>query len=154
MKCALLHRLFDVGDRLARIADVRTAETVHRRVLFGMHELANSNKPYKKSARIVGEVPVNITRTAICLFMIPWCVWRRIFHALYACDDRNSDPSTELCRAMRYTGSALTRLAEDMLRDLDKDYSQLCSEFRRHAEGTSVLPALFEFALNGASASL
>ena len=61
------------------LPDVRDGfKPVHRRVLFGMNELGNtSNKPYKKSARIVGEVLGNTTLMAILLYILQWYVWLR-----------------------------------------------------------------------------
>ncbi len=65
------------------LPDVRDGlKPVHRRVLFGMHELgAKASSSYKKSARIVGEVLVSIIRMATLQCMIPWCVW----HSRGAC---------------------------------------------------------------------
>jgi DNA gyrase/topoisomerase IV subunit A len=62
------------------LPDVRDGlKPVHRRVLFGMNELSNySNKAYKKSARIVGEVMGNSILMVMRPFMILWCVWPRI----------------------------------------------------------------------------
>lgn len=54
---------------------------VQRRIIHGMNELGcYSDKPYKKSARIVGEVMGNITHMVIFLFMKPLYVWHRISH--------------------------------------------------------------------------
>ena len=60
------------------LPDVRDGfKPVHRRVLFGMDKLGNtSDKPYKKSARIVEMCWVNITRMAIRRYILHWCVWR------------------------------------------------------------------------------
>ena len=53
---------------------------VHRRVLYGMHDQNNDwNRPYRKSARIVGDVMVSTTRTATRPFTTPLCVWRNRF---------------------------------------------------------------------------
>lgn len=62
------------------LPDVRDGlKPVHRRVLYGMVDLGlASNRPYKKSARIVGEVLENITHTVIAVFTILWCVWPKI----------------------------------------------------------------------------
>jgi DNA gyrase subunit A len=56
------------------LPDVRDGlKPVHRRVLYGMSELGVlSNKAYKKSARIVGEVLGNITPLVILRYMRPW----------------------------------------------------------------------------------
>jgi DNA gyrase subunit A len=63
------------------LPDVRDGlKPVHRRVMYAMHELGNDyNKPYKKSARIVGDSSVNITRTVILLSMTLWFAWRKNF---------------------------------------------------------------------------
>ena len=68
------------------LPDVRDGlKPVHRRVLFGMSELGlASNKPTKKSARIVGRCWVSTTRTAIPVFTRLWCAWHRTGHALHA----------------------------------------------------------------------
>ena len=56
---------------------------VHRRVLYGMLDLGVlSNRAYKKSARIVGEVLGNTTRTAIVLYTTPWFEWPNIGHCV------------------------------------------------------------------------
>lgn len=62
------------------LPDVRDGlKPVHRRILYGMNELGvTPDKPYKKSARIVGDVMGNITRTATLQFMNQWFAWRRI----------------------------------------------------------------------------
>ena len=56
------------------LPDIRDGfKPVHRRVLYGMNKLGNfSNVPYKKSARIVGDV-----HTVTLLFILQWCVWLR-----------------------------------------------------------------------------
>lgn len=61
------------------LPDVRDGfKPVHRRILYGMMELGNtSDKPYKKSARIVGEVLGKYHLTEILLFILQWCVWHR-----------------------------------------------------------------------------
>ena len=59
------------------LPDVRDGfKPVHRRVLFGMNELGNtSDKPYKKSARIVGEVLGSTIHTEIHPCILQWFVW-------------------------------------------------------------------------------
>jgi len=65
------------------LPDVRDGlKPVHRRILYAMRVGGyTSDKPYKKSARIVGDVMVNITRTVTRQFMILWFVW----HSLGPC---------------------------------------------------------------------
>ena len=62
------------------LPDVRDGlKPVHRRVLYGMHDMGvTSTKAYKKSARIVGDVLGSTTHTEIALFMTPWSVWLKI----------------------------------------------------------------------------
>ena len=61
------------------LPDVRDGfKPVHRRILYGMMELGNtSDKPYKKSARIVGVYSVSTILMEILLFILQWCVWLR-----------------------------------------------------------------------------
>ncbi|MBQ3554749.1 MAG: DNA gyrase subunit A, partial [Bacteroidales bacterium] len=86
------------------LPDVRDGfKPVHRRVLFGMNELGNnSNKPHKKSARIVGDVLGKYHPhgdSSVYLTMV-----------------RMAQPFS-----MRYTEARLSKIAEDMLQDIDKD---------------------------------
>ena len=62
------------------LPDVRDGlKPVHRRVLYAMHELSNSfNRPYKKSARIVGDVIGNIIHMETRQFMTPLLGWHKI----------------------------------------------------------------------------
>ncbi|GEQ96900.1 hypothetical protein JCM17844_05370 [Iodidimonas gelatinilytica] len=63
------------------LPDVRDGlKPVHRRILYSMHENGYEwNKPYRKSARIVGDVMGKYHPMVIVRFMMPLCVWRRIF---------------------------------------------------------------------------
>ena len=96
------------------LPDVRDGlKPVHRRVLFGMHELGiRSSTAYKKSARIVGEVWVNITRTEIPLFTILWCVWRKNgAYATYSLTGKGNFGSVDgdSPAAMRYTEARMQK---------------------------------------------
>ncbi len=64
------------------IPDVRDGlKPVHRRILYAMQELGNVyGKPYKKSARVVGEALANIILTETWPFMMHWFVWPSHFH--------------------------------------------------------------------------
>lgn len=61
------------------LPDVRDGfKPVHRRILYGMLGIGNtSDKPYKKCARVVGEVLGKYHLTATLLFTALWCVWDR-----------------------------------------------------------------------------
>ena len=63
------------------LPDVRDGlKPVHRRILFAQHVLRNTyRQPYKKSARVVGDVIVNITLMVIQLYTKPWLEWRKTF---------------------------------------------------------------------------
>ena len=65
------------------LPDVRDGlKPVHRRVLYGMHDMGvTSTKSYKKSARVVGDV-LGTTHMAIVQFTTPWCVWLKIGHCV------------------------------------------------------------------------
>ena len=76
------------------LPDVRDGmKPVHRRILHAMNELGIvASKPFKKSARIVGEVIGSITRMVIRLYMMPWFVWHRI-SAIVTCLYRDMETS-------------------------------------------------------------
>ena len=108
------------------LPDVRDGfKPVHRRVLFGMNELGNtSNKPYKKSARIVGEVlgkyhPHGDSSVYFAMVRMgqDWSVRYPLVDGQgnYGSIDGDSPA------AMRYTEARLSRIAEEMLRDIDKE---------------------------------
>ena len=63
------------------LPDVRDGlKPVHRRILYGMNELGSGwNRPYKKSARIVGDVLGNTTHTETALFMMLLLEWHKPF---------------------------------------------------------------------------
>ena len=63
------------------LPDVRDGlKPVHRRILYAMHDLKNNyNKPYKKSARVVGDVIGNIILMGIVQHMMQLSGWLRIF---------------------------------------------------------------------------
>jgi DNA gyrase subunit A len=108
------------------LPDVRDGlKPVHRRVLYAMHELGNHyNKPYKKSARIVGDVIGKYHPHGDSAVYDTLVRMAQDFSMRYPLVDGqgnfgsvDGDPAA----AMRYTESRLTRLAEELLADLDKD---------------------------------
>jgi DNA gyrase subunit A len=97
------------------LPDVRDGlKPVHRRVLFAMHE-ANIqwNRPYKKCARIVGDVMGKYHPHGDSAIYDTWCAWRRTFRC--ATLDRRSGQlrigRRRQCRAMRYTECRLDKIA-------------------------------------------
>jgi DNA gyrase subunit A len=108
------------------LPDVRDGfKPVHRRVLFGMNELGNnSDKPYKKSARIVGEVmgkyhphgDSSIYGTLVRLAQA-WSMRYPLVDGQGNFGSVDGDSPA----AMRYTEARLRKIAEDMLLDINKE---------------------------------
>ena len=106
------------------LPDVRDGfKPVHRRVLFAMHELGNnSNKAYKKSARIVGEVmgkfhPHGDSAIYDTLVRMAqeWTMRYKLVDGQGNFGNQDGDPPA----AMRYTEARLQRISEAMLDDLE-----------------------------------
>jgi DNA gyrase subunit A len=128
------------------LPDVRDGlKPVHRRVLFGMNELSNySNKPYKKSARIVGEVLGKYHPhgdSAVYETMVRMAQDFSMRYMLVDGQGNFGSVDGDSAAAMRYTEVRLRRLAEEMLRDLDKDTVDLVPNFDDTLKEPSVLPA-------------
>jgi len=139
------------------LPDVRDGfKPVHRRVLFGMNELGNhSNKPYKKSARIVGDVlgkyhPHGDSSVYYAMVRMgqPWAQRYPLVDGQgnYGSVDGDSPA------AMRYTEARLSRLAEAMLLDIDKDTIDFQLNFDDTLKEPTVLPTRVpNLLINGAS---
>jgi len=127
---------------------------VHRRVLYAMNELSNSwNKPYKKSARVVGDVigkyhPHGDTAVYDTIVRMA-----QDFSMRYPLVDGqgnfgsiDGDPPA----AMRYTEVRMDRMAEEMLEDLDKDTVDFQPNYNEEFMEPTVLPSrLPNLLLNG-----
>jgi len=139
------------------LPDVRDGlKPVHRRVLFGMHELGvPHNKPYKKSARIVGEVLGKYHPhgdTAVYDSMVRMVQEFSLRYPLVDGQGNFGSVDGDSPAAMRYTEARLARIAEEMLRDLDKNTVNFVSNFDDSLQEPSVLPAyLPNLLVNGAS---
>ena len=139
------------------LPDVRDGfKPVHRRVLYGMHELGNtSDKPTKKSARIVGEVmgkyhphgDSSIYGTLVRMAQ-PWNMRSVLVDGQGNFGSVDGDGAA----AMRYTEARLSRLAEEMLRDIEKDTVDMQLNFDDSLREPVVLPCRFpNLLVNGAS---
>jgi len=139
------------------LPDVRDGlKPVHRRVLFGMSELGNnSNKPYKKSARIVGEVmgkyhphgDASIYDTIVRLAQ-PWT----LRYILVDGQGNFGSVDGDAPAAMRYTEIRLQKIAEAMLEDIDKETVDFSLNFDDTLEEPTVLPTRIpNLLVNGAS---
>lgn len=139
------------------LPDVRDGfKPVHRRVLFGMDKLGNtSDKPYKKSARIVGDVlgkyhphgdsPVYF---ALVRMAQPWSLRYPLVDGQGNFGSVDGDSPA----AMRYTEARLSRIAEEMLRDIEKDTVDFTPNFDNTLEEPTVLPTRIpNLLVNGAS---
>ena len=139
------------------LPDVRDGfKPVHRRVLFGMNELGNtSDKPYKKSARIVGEVmgkyhphgDYSIYMTLVRMAQ-PWSLRYPLVDGQGNFGSVDGDGPA----AMRYTEARLEKLAEEMLKDIDKETVDFSPNFDETLKEPQILPTrLPNLLVNGSS---
>ncbi|MEO5685287.1 MAG: DNA gyrase subunit A [Chitinophagaceae bacterium] len=139
------------------LPDVRDGmKPVHRRVLYAMNELGNhSNKPYKKSARIVGEVmgkyhphgDKSIYDTMVRLAQ-EW----NMRYTLVDGQGNFGSQDGDFPAAMRYTEARLHKMGEAMLEDIDKETVDFQLNFDDSLKEPTVLPTrLPQLLLNGAS---
>jgi DNA gyrase subunit A len=139
------------------LPDVRDGlKPVHRRVLYGMHELGvTHNKPFKKSARIVGEVLGKYhphgdasVYDAMVRMAQDWTLRYPLVQGQGNFGSIDGDEPA----AMRYTEARLARTAEDMLADLNKDTVDFQTNFDDSLQEPTVLPAkLPNLLINGSS---
>lgn len=139
------------------LPDVRDGlKPVHRRVMYAMHELSNDyNKPYKKSARVVGDVigkyhPHGDTAVydAIVRLAQPFSMRYMLVDGQGNFGSVDDDPPA----AMRYTEVRMQKLTHQMLADLDKDTVDWESNYDGSEQMPSVLPARIpNLLVNGAT---
>jgi DNA gyrase subunit A len=141
------------------LPDVRDGlKPVHRRVLFGMNELGlASNKAHKKSARIVGEVlgkyhphgDSSVYDTMVRMAQ-PWSMRYPLVDGQGNFGSVDGDSPA----AMRYTEARLTRLAEEMLEDIDKETVDFQLNFDDSLKEPTVMPCKFPHLLMNGSAGI
>lgn len=147
MSVIVMRALPDVRDGL---------KPVHRRILYAMHEAGMaSNKPYKKSARIVGEVlgkyhPHGDTSVYDAIVRLAQSFSTRYLmvdgHGNFGSVDGDS------AAAMRYTEVRMSRVAEAMLADIEKDTVDFRPNYDESLEEPKVLPSkLPNLLVNGSS---
>ncbi|GAA4461493.1 DNA gyrase subunit A [Nemorincola caseinilytica] len=139
------------------LPDVRDGlKPVHRRVLFAMHELGNTfNKPYKKCARIVGEVlgkyhPHGDTAVydAMVRMAQPWSMRYMLVDGQGNYGSQDGDNPA----AMRYTEARMLRLGEAMMEDIDKETVDFTLNFDDSLQEPTVLPTRIpQLLVNGSS---
>ncbi|MCF6342133.1 MAG: DNA gyrase subunit A [Bacteroidales bacterium] len=139
------------------LPDVRDGlKPVHRRVLFGMHELGvYSNRPYKKSARIVGEVLGKYHPhgdTSVYDSMVRMAQDWSLRYPLVQGQGNFGSIDGDNPAAMRYTEVRLRKIAEEMLVDIDKDTVDHQPNFDDTLVEPTVLPTQIpNLLINGAS---
>jgi DNA gyrase subunit A len=139
------------------LPDVRDGfKPVHRRILYAMNELGvNANKPYKKSARIVGEVlgkyhPHGDSSVYFAMVRLAqsWSMRYRMVDGQGNFGSVDGDSPA----AMRYTECRLQKIAEEMLVDIDKNTVNFQPNFDESLQEPTVLPTRIpNLLVNGAS---
>lgn len=139
------------------LPDVRDGfKPVHRRVLFGMEKLGNfSNAPYKKAARIVGDVLGKYHPhgdSSVYLAMVRLAQNWAMRYPLVDGQGNFGSIDGDSPAAMRYTEARLAKMGEEMMRDLDEDTVDFAPNFDNTLDEPQVLPTRFpNLLVNGAS---
>ncbi len=129
---------------------------VHRRILYAMHDMGlRADSPYKKSARIVGEVLGKYHPHGDMAVYDAMARMAQNFSMRYVLVDGQGNFGSidgDAPAAMRYTEARLNELAEEMLADIDKDTVDFVDNFDASLKEPLVLPArLPNLLLNGSS---
>lgn len=139
------------------LPDIRDGfKPVHRRVLYGMNKLGNfSNVPYKKSARIVGDVLGKYHPHgdySVYLAMVRLAQEWAMRYPLVDGQGNFGSIDGDSPAAMRYTEARLAKMGEEMMRDLDEDTVDFDPNFDNTLEEPQVLPTRFpNLLVNGGS---
>ncbi len=139
------------------LPDVRDGfKPVHRRALFGMAKLGNySNAPYKKSARIVGDVLGKYHPhgdASVYYAMVRLAQSWAMRYTLVDGQGNFGSIDGDSPAAMRYTEARLAKMGEEMMRDMDEDTVDFEPNFDNTLEEPTVLPTRFpNLLVNGAS---
>ena len=141
------------------LPDVRDGlKPVHRRVLFAMNELgAHSNKPYFKSARIVGDVigkyhphgDQSVYDTLVRMAQ-PFSLRYMLVDGQGNFGSVDGDPAA----AMRYTEARMARIAHELMADIDKDTVDFQPNYDEKEEEPTVMPTRFPNLLVNGSAGI
>lgn len=139
------------------LPDVRDGlKPVHRRVLFAMHELGNDwNKPYKKSARVVGDVIGKYHPhgdTAVYDTIVRMAQPFSLRYMLVDGQGNFGSIDGDEAAAMRYTEVRMSRLAHALLEDLEKETVDFVANYDETEMAPTVLPARIpNLLVNGSS---
>ena len=139
------------------LPDVRDGlKPVHRRILYAMHEAGmTANKPYKKSARIVGEVLGKYHPHGDFSVYDATVRMAQDFSSRYMMVDGHGNFGSvdgDSAAAMRYTEVRMAKIAEEMLADIEKNTVDFVPNYDESLEEPSVLPARVpNLLINGAT---
>ena len=139
------------------LPDVRDGlKPVHRRILYGMMDMGVlSNRPYKKSAKVVGEVMGKYHPhgdMSIYDAMVHLAQDWNMRYPLVDGQGNFGSPDADPPAAMRYTEARLRKISEEILADLDKDTVDFMKNYDEQETEPTVLPALIpNLLVNGAS---
>jgi DNA gyrase subunit A len=139
------------------LPDVRDGlKPVHRRILFGMNELGNhSNKPYKKSARVSGDVMGKYHPHGDAAIYDTMVRLAQDFSLRYPLIDGQGNFGSvdgDNAAASRYTEVRLSKIAEEMLADIDKETVDFMPNYDGQETEPTVLPSRFpNLLVNGSS---
>lgn len=130
------------------LPDVRDGlKPVHRRILYGMGQMGVTyDKPYKKSARIVGEVMGKYHPHGDSSIYDAMVRLAQDFSTRYMLVDGHGNFGSvdgDGAAAMRYTEARMTPFAQEMLRDIDKDTVNFMPNFDEEEEEPTVLPSRY-----------
>ena len=130
------------------LPDVRDGlKPVHRRILYAMHDLKNNyNKPYKKSARVVGDVMGKFHPhgdSAIYDAMVRMAQEFSLKYPLVDGQGNFGNVDGDNAAAMRYTEAKMTVFAELLLQDIDSDTVDFRETYDNEDKEPTVLPAAF-----------
>jgi DNA gyrase subunit A len=139
------------------LPDVRDGlKPVHRRILYGMLELGlQSNKPYRKSARIVGDVLGKYHPhgdSAVYDAMVRMVQDFSLRYPLVNGQGNFGSVDGDAAAAMRYTEARLTSIADEIIKDIDKNTVDFAPNFDESLQEPTVMPSLFpNILVNGGS---
>ncbi len=139
------------------LPDVRDGlKPVHRKILFGMNELgANAGRAHKKSARIVGEVLGKYHPHSDIAIYDALVRMAQTFSMRYPLIDGQGNFGSidgDTAAAMRYTECRLSRIAEEMLQDIEKETVRMVDNFDATLREPEILPSKFpNLLVNGTS---
>lgn len=141
------------------LPDVRDGlKPVHRRVLFAMHELgAHSNRPHFKSARIVGDVIGKYHPHGDQSVYDTLVRMAQPFSLRYMLVDGQGNFGSvdgDSAAAMRYTESRMSRLAHELMADIDKETVDFTPNYDEKEQEPSVMPTRFPNLLVNGSAGI